>query len=92
MCVLVGDHFEGSLRSELRNQDGEYIKCFDGLDFESYELFEGALIELFKDRGTQEDGLQPGWRYSIIDCDGKARTVSKHTKYDRMKYHAEHVL
>ena len=54
---------------------------------ESLKAMESELLELF---GPENNGtLQAGKRYRMVDPDGKLRTVSKHARWDRMKYHFE---
>jgi len=65
---------------------------FDGKEFASYADMEKDLLKLFDASShTTPDNppLIPSKRYRMIDPEGKERSISKHLKYDRMKYHFE---
>lgn len=56
----------------------------------NYEALEHFILEkCFKD---QPDLFQPGVRYTLISPDGKEFTISKHPKWDRLKFHFEYKI
>jgi len=63
---------------------------YEHKEFASLITMEEELLKLY-DASTTSLGktLEPGKRYRMIDPDGKVRTVSKHARGNRMKYHFE---
>lgn len=63
---------------------------FDQKEFESLIAMESKLLKLYEVTTTVTDKpLIPGICYRMIDPEGKSRTISKHTRWQRMKYHFE---
>jgi len=74
-------------KCSLENPDVITIN-FDGKDFGSFADMEKELLKLYEDPNN-DNPLKGSKRYRMIDPAGKERTVSKHIKYQRMKYHFE---
>lgn len=74
-----------SARCDLASND--ITIDFERKEFDSSKSMEAELLPMF-DPG-KGGALQAGKRYRMIDPDGKLRTVSKHARWDRMKYHFE---
>ena len=61
--------------------------CVEGkIDF---DLMEQYIMKTYYTLGA-ENKLQEGVRYSMIDPEGQARTISKSTDFDKLKYHFEY--
>lgn len=64
---------------------------YDHKEFDSFKAMEDELLTLFEPSSNiNSRPLSPGKRYCMIDPEGKIRTVSKHPRWKRMKYHFEH--
>jgi len=71
----------------------EIIIDYDHKEFESLATMEAELLKLFDiAKSNTDQPLIPGKRYRMIDPKGQLRTISKHTKWERMKYHFENTI
>jgi RimJ/RimL family protein N-acetyltransferase len=61
---------------------------FSSRDFADAQEMENEALKNFDPLHTPQP-LAPGVRIRMVDPDGVLQTVSKHTKYDRLKYHFE---
>jgi len=68
----------------------EPVLDLDHQEFSSFQGFEDTILKAFGP--LQSHPLQAGIRYRLLDTEGRARTFSKHTSYDRLKYHFEKSL
>lgn len=66
----------------------ETVLDLDGGGIEKLEEVEEEVLKLF-DISSSEKPLKVGLRYRMVDSEGTLRTFSKHTQYDRIKYHFE---
>lgn len=90
--ILAGLGFEPA-QCNVPNPE-EIIVDYDHKDFggslkQNYESLETELLALFKDGEEASQQLKAGQRYVMIDLDGKKRVFSKHTRWDRIKFHFE---
>lgn len=56
----------------------------DGREFETPLALETHIVNFF-----EENSLEPGVRYRMVDTNGALRTFSKHKDFQRIKYHFE---
>jgi hypothetical protein len=85
--ILVKTGFEAA-QSDLESQ--EVVIDYDQREFSSLKNMENELLKLFEPATALDyQPLLPGKRYSMIDPEGNLRTISKHTRWERMKYHFE---
>ncbi|AIL12652.1 hypothetical protein IM40_02530 [Candidatus Paracaedimonas acanthamoebae] len=85
--ILVKTGFEAA---KCNLESTEIIIDYDHKEFESLTTMEAELLKLFDiAKSNTDQPLVPGKRYYMIDPEGQLRTISKHTKWERMKYHFE---
>lgn len=68
----------------------EYLADFETTNVETYFDLNAKLMTLF-DSNTSPN-LPVGKRFSFTDHEGKLRTFSKHTQYEKLKFHFELAL
>lgn len=85
--ILVKTGFEAA-KSDLKSE--EIVIDYDQREFDSLKTMEDELLKLFEPATAIDSQLLiPGKRYCMLDPEGNLRTISKHTRWERMKYHFE---